>query len=495
MKLILALDQGTSSCRSIVFDKKGKIRGISQKEITQIYPSPGWVEHNPTEIFEIQKYTVEELLKKNHISPSQIVACGITNQRETTVIWDKKTGNPLHNAIVWQDRRTKTTCIKLRKRELERKIFEITGLRIDPYFSATKISWILDLIKNKVGDVKDIAFGTIDSWLIWNLTNGKSHVTDVTNASRTMLFDIGKGKWDLSLLDLFNIPSEIMPQVLPSSSYFGKISKSLFGKSIPITGVAGDQQSSLFGHTGFHPGFIKNTYGTGCFMLMHTGKDRITSNNGLITGLAAQVEKKPSFILEGSVFIAGAVFQWMRDELKIISNSDQVEKIALQAKQNHDVYLVPAFAGLGAPHWNSAVRGCIFGITRDTSSAQIVRAGLESIAFQSLDLMESMERDFDSFKKRPIVELRVDGGASKNNLLMQIQADILNLPVLRPKTTETTALGAAFLAGIGVGFFGSLNTIEEIVEIDRIFEPTLNEDYRLTKINGWKKAIRQTIAE
>tara|TARA_E500000178_G_C17038899_1_gene765254 strand:- start:12214 stop:13701 length:1488 start_codon:yes stop_codon:yes gene_type:complete len=495
VKLILALDQGTTSCRSIVFDETGKAIGVSQKEITQIYPQPGWIEHNPVEIYQTQLDTIREVVNKKNIPVNQLVACGITNQRETTVIWNKKTGLPLHNAIVWQDRRTERICAQLHNRNLEKQIFEKTGLKIDPYFSATKISWLLTFLKDTITDSNDIAFGTIDSWLIWNLTNGESHLTDVTNASRTMLFDILKGSWDTALLKLFNIPFEIMPTALPSSSFFGSISKNIFGKSIPITGVAGDQQSSLFGHAGFTSGITKNTYGTGCFMLMHTGEKKVRSDNGLITSLAVQVDGKLNYVIEGSIFIGGAVFQWMRDELKIISSSDKVEEIASQAPENHEVYLVPAFSGLGAPYWKSDVRGSIFGLSRSTNSSHIVRAGLESIAFQSLELMESMNSDFNSFQKTSVAELRVDGGASKNNLLMQIQADILNIPILRPKTIETTALGVAFLAGIKVGVFKSLSSIEKLWEIDRLFEPSLNDDFRLSKIAGWKKAIRQSLTK
>ncbi len=446
---ILALDQGTTSSRSLVFDKQGSIISSAQKEFMQIYPQPGWVEHDAEEIWGTQFGTMAEAVAKAGINMKQVAAIGITNQRETTVVWDRKTGQPVYNAIVWQDRRTASYCDELKAAGNASVIQQKTGLIIDAYFSATKLKWILDNVTGarEKAEKGELAFGTIDSWLTWKLTNGEVHVTDVSNASRTMLFNIQSLHWDEELLHLFNIPASVLPEVKPSSMVLGVTGNIIPDSRIPIAGIAGDQQSALFGQMCTQPGMVKNTYGTGCFMLMNTGEKAILSKNNLLTTIAWEIDGKTEYALEGSVFIAGAVVQWLRDELKFIRSSAEVEELAATVADNGGVYVVPAFAGLGAPHWNQHARGSIFGLTRGSNAAHIAKAALESIAYQTYDVLASMEADAGI----KIKELRVDGGATVNNQLMQFQSDILNCNVVRPKITETTALGAAYLAGLAVG--------------------------------------------
>jgi len=447
---ILALDQGTTSSRSMIFDQHGNIKSIAQKEFKQIFPQPGWVEHDADEIWSTQFGTMAEAVAKAGITMKQIAGIGITNQRETTVVWERSTGKPVYHAIVWQDRRTATYCDELREAGNAKTIQEKTGLIIDAYFSATKLKWILDNVPGARAKAEngELAFGTIDTWLVWKLSNGNVHVTDVSNASRTMLLNIHTCQWDDELLKLFNIPKSVLPEVKPSSKIYGVTGNIFPDSKLPIAGIAGDQQAALFGQMCTQPGMVKNTYGTGCFMLMNTGTKAITSKNNLLTTIAWQIDGKTEYALEGSVFIAGAVVQWLRDGLKIIRNSKEVESLAQQVKDSEGVYIVPAFAGLGAPHWNQYARGTIFGLTRGSSNAHIARAALDSIAYQTFDVLKSMEADSGI----SIAELRVDGGATINNSLMQFQSDILNTKVVRPKITETTALGAAYLAGLAVGY-------------------------------------------
>lgn len=489
---ILALDQGTTSSRSLVFDKKGTIISAAQKEFRQIYPQPGWVEHDANEIWSTQFGTMAEAVAKAHINMKQIAGIGITNQRETTVVWDRKTGQPVYHAIVWQDRRTAAYCDELKAAGHAAVIQQKTGLIIDAYFSATKLKWILDHADGaRDKAVKgELAFGTIDSWLTWKLTNGEVHVTDVSNASRTMLFNIHTLKWDEELLRLFDIPASVLPEVKPSSKIYGVTGNIIPESKIPIGGIAGDQQSALFGQMCTQPGMVKNTYGTGCFMLMNTGEKAITSKNNLLTTIAWQIDGKTEYALEGSVFIAGAVVQWLRDELKIIRTSAEVETLAAAVPDNGGVYLVPAFAGLGAPYWNQHARGSIFGLTRGSNNGHIARAALDSIAYQTCDVLKAMEADAGI----SIAELRVDGGATVNNALMQFQSDLLNCKVVRPTVTETTALGAAYLAGLAVGFWKNIAEIQQQWQADKTFAPIMNNEKRNELVKGWQRAVRAAIA-
>jgi len=489
---ILSLDQGTTSSRSIVFDNKGNIVSVAQKEFKQIFPEPGWVEHDAEEIWSTQFGTMAETVAKANITMKQIAAIGITNQRETTVVWERSTGKPIHNAIVWQDRRTAAYCDELKKAGHSKTIQEKTGLVIDAYFSATKLKWILDNITGarKKAENGELAFGTIDSWLVWKLTNGGVHVTDATNASRTMLLNIHTCSWDDELLKLFSIPKNILPEVKPSSHVYGVTGNVIHDSKIPIAGIAGDQQAALFGQMCTQAGMVKNTYGTGCFMLMNTGEKAIISKNNLLTTIAWQVNNKIDYALEGSVFIAGAVVQWLRDGLKIIHSSKEVEALAATVKDTDGVYIVPAFAGLGAPHWNQHARGTMFGLTRGSSNAHIARAALDSIAYQNYDVLKAMEADSGIHIK----ELRVDGGATINNMLMQFQCDILNAKVVRPKVTETTALGAAYLAGLAVGYWKNIEDIQHQWQIDKEFHPAMDDAKRNELLNGWQKAVKASIA-
>jgi glycerol kinase len=484
---ILSFDQGTTSSRSIIFNEKGNIISLAQKEFTQIFPQPGWVEHDATEIWSTQLGTAAEAISKAGLTVNDIAAIGITNQRETTVVWDKKTGRPLYNAIVWQDRRTAEYCDSL-KEKMALSIQQKTGLIIDAYFSATKLKWILDNVKDARAKAanNELCFGTIDTWLLWNLTQGKVHATDVTNASRTMLFNIHSLQWDDELLSLFDIPRSVLPQVRSSSEIYGYTENILSAKNIPVAGIAGDQQAALFGQMCTHPGMIKNTYGTGCFMLMNTGEQPVISKNNLLTTIAWQINNKTFYALEGSVFIAGAVVQWLRDGLHIIQNSADVEKLAQEAPTSEGVYLVPAFAGLGAPYWNQHARGMTVGITRGTTAAHIARAALDSIAYQTMDVINAMQADANIQVK----ELRVDGGATANNLLMQFQSDILNTKVIRPQITETTALGAAYLAGLSVGYWKDMEEISGQWQVEKIFDPQMQSSQKDELIKGWVRAVK-----
>ena len=493
MSLLLALDQGTSSSRSIVFDERGHIVALAQREFRQIYPSPGWVEHDADEIWASQVATAREVLAHPDVDPTAIASLGITNQRETTLIWERTTGRPIHHAIVWQDRRAEPACAALRARGLEPLVRERTGLVIDAYFSATKIGWLLDHVPEARDRARrgELAFGTIDSWLVWQLTGGHRHVTDVSNAARTMLYDIGRQRWDPDLLEALDIPAALLPEVLPSSHDFGQTDTRVLGRSLPIGGIAGDQQSALFGQACFKAGMAKNTYGTGCFMLMHTGTVQQTSANGLITTAAAGPAGSPGYALEGSVFIGGAVVQWLRDGLKAIRSSSDIEALAASVPDSGGVVMVPAFTGLGAPYWEPAAQGALYGLTRGTTIAHIARAALESIAFQSAALFEAMRRDAVT----QVDELRVDGGACANNLLMQFQADLLGIPVVRPRMIETTALGAAYLAGLSAGVYGSLDEISSHWQVDTAFIPTMSRDQAGDFARRWERAIRRTTTD
>ena len=490
MKYILALDQGTTSSRAIVFDRDGSIVAVSQKEFPQIFPKPGWVEHDPRDIWSTQAGVAAEALTKANIGAADVAAIGITNQRETTVVWDRTTGQPICNAIVWQDRRTASICDRLRARKLDRLIRRKTGLVIDAYFSATKVQWILQNVKGARARARagELAFGTVDSWLVWNLTGGEVHVTDVSNASRTMLLDIAKGEWDDELLDLFGVPRSMLPEVRSSSEVYGVTT--LFGAPIPIAGIAGDQQAALFGQACTKPGMAKNTYGTGCFMLMNTGTKRITSKNNLLTTIAWRIGGRTEYALEGSIFIAGAVVQWLRDGLQFFRSAAEVEALAAGVSDTGGVYLVPAFAGLGAPHWDQYARGTIVGLTRGSTKAHIARAALEGIVLQVMDVLKAMEADA-GMKLR---ELRVDGGASANDLLMQLQADLLNVPVVRPVVAETTALGAAYLAGLAVGFWKSQADIARQWQADKRFAPAMKPAARNRIAKGWVRALSRAKA-
>ncbi len=481
---ILSLDQGTTSSRAILFDSSGQIVTIAQKEFTQIYPQPGYVEHDAMEIWSSQATVLAEAILKAGVKPDRIKAIGITNQRETTVVWDRKTGKPICNAIVWQDRRTAAYCDSIRQSH-GKMIQEKTGLIADAYFSASKIRWMLENVtgaKEKAAN-GELAFGTIDSWLVWNLTGGKEHVTDITNASRTMLYNIKTLSWDDELLRFFDVPASMLPQVKSCSEIFGETTGQVLAHRIPIAGIAGDQQAALFGQMCNKMGMVKNTYGTGCFMLMNIGREFKLSSNNLVTTVAWNLNGKVEYALEGSIFIAGAVVQWLRDELSLIKNSGDIEKLAAKAKDNNGVYLVPAFAGLGAPYWNQQARGTVVGLTRGANSSHMARAALESIAFQTMDVLKAMEADAGT----PIRELRVDGGATINNLLMQIQADVLGTKVVRPKVTETTAMGAAYFAGLAVGFWKDVDEIAKQWTLDKEFHPSEADHAQL--INGWKRAV------
>ncbi|HWV74856.1 MAG TPA: glycerol kinase GlpK [Pseudosphingobacterium sp.] len=485
-KYILALDQGTTSSRAIIFDHAGQIISIGQKEFNQIYPKSGWVEHDPREIWSSQIAVVAEALVKADIKSADIAAIGITNQRETTIVWDRETGRPIHNAIVWQDRRTASYCDELKAKGYDEKIKEKTGLLIDSYFSATKIRWILNNVEGakKKAEDGELLFGTVDTWLIYNLTDKEKHVTDVTNASRTMLFNINTMQWDEELLALFEIPKSMLPEVKTSSEVYGETAGKILTDRIPIAGIAGDQQAALFGQLCINPGMVKNTYGTGCFMLMNIGNKPIVSKNKLVTTVAWQIGKEVTYALEGSIFIAGAIVQWLRDGLGIIKSSEDVEALADKVKDTDGVYLVPAFAGLGAPHWDSYARGTIVGLTRGSNASHIARAALEGIAFQTVDILKAMEADAG----KEIKELRVDGGATNNNLLMQFQSDILQAKVVRPKITETTAIGAAYLAGLAVGYWKDLDDLKDQWQIDRTFTPDSKMDVK-KHLRNWHNAV------
>lgn len=489
-KYILSLDQGTTSSRAILFDKETNIVSVAQKEFTQIFPQPGWVEHDPNEIWQSQIDVAREAIAVANIQPHEIAAIGITNQRETAIVWDRETGKPIYNAIVWQDRRTAAFCDELKTRNLETYVRENTGLVLDAYFSGTKINWILNNLegaRQKAHEGK-LCFGTVDTWLIWNLTKGAVHATDFSNASRTLIYNIKDLKWDEKLLHELDIPEKILPNVLPSSGSFGTTHPDVFfDLKIPISGVAGDQQSALFGQACFEPGMAKNTYGTGCFMLLNTGTERVESKHGLLTTIAWNVDGKVEYALEGSVFIAGAAIQWLRDGLKLIDTAPDSEYYAMKVEDTGGVYVVPAFAGLGAPYWDMYARGGIFGLTRGTKKAHLIRATLESLAYQTYDLLEVMEKDSGIQLK----SLKVDGGACSNNLLMQFQSDILEVHVVRPKVIETTALGAAYLAGIAVGFYQKQN-LSSNQSIDTQFEPKMKLERREKLLKGWKKAVERT---
>ena len=487
-RYILAIDQGTTSSRTVLFNEQGEIRGIAQQEFRQIFPQPGWVEHDANEILTTQLRTLSKVMEDHNVVPSQIAAIGITNQRETTVVWDRKTGEPVYNAIVWQDKRTADICEDLKKRGLEEYVRRETGLVIDSYFSATKVKWILDNVpgaKQKASD-GDLAFGTIDSWLIYKMTGGREHVTDYTNASRTMLFNIRSLKWDEKLLGELDVPHSMLPSVKPSCSHFATYE--LAGTKIPIAGIAGDQQAALFGQACFEPGMAKNTYGTGCFMLMNTGEKIQVSKNGLVTTIAWGLNGKVEYALEGSIFIAGAAVQWLRDGLHIIDQSKDSEYFAAKALGSNDVYVVPAFAGLGAPYWDMYARGAIFGLTRDTGKDHIIKATLESLAYQTKDILNAMQEDAGV----KLASLKVDGGASANNMLMQFQADILGTKVERPEVIESTAMGAAYLAGIQIGLWKK-EDIAKNRKIQKCFDPQMNEEKRNTLYRNWQKAVKRTL--
>ena len=492
-KLILAIDQGTTGSRTYLFDQTGKVVGSAYQEFTQHFPKPGWVEHDALEIWDSVETTGKKALKSAGVKPKDIAAIGITNQRETTVVWDRKSGKPIHRAIVWQCRRTASRCEELKKRGLEKVFRSKTGLVLDAYFSGTKVEWLLKNVPGALQKAKQgrLAFGTIDTWLLWNLTGGKSHATDYSNASRTLLFNIFTKKWDKDLLKILNVPQSLLPQAQPSASHFGESSrKSYLGAGVPITGIAGDQQAALFGQGCHDPGTLKNTYGTGCFLLLNVGKKRLISKNKLLTTLACDAKGLPVYALEGSVFIGGAAIQWIRDGLQLIKTSPESEKVAASVKDTGGVYLVPAFVGLGAPYWDSKARGALLGITRGTNRAHVVRATLESLAFQSRDLVEAMLKD----SHVRLRELRVDGGACKNNLLMQFQADLLNIKINRPQVVETTALGAAFLAGLQTGFWKNASQIQRLRKVDRIFAPKMREEERKKLWTGWKWAVGQVLS-
>jgi glycerol kinase len=495
MTYLLALDQGTSSSRSIIFDAEGHLLAQAQIELPQIYPQPGWVEHDPQDIWRTQLTTAREALLKAGIQAHEVRAVGITNQRETTVVWNRATGLPIHNAIVWQDRRAESTCVTLRERGLTQTIQEKTGLLIDAYFSGTKLKWLLDNVPGarQQADNGELAFGTVDSWLIWRLTGGAVHATDVSNASRTLLFNVHTNQWDTDLLKALDIPASMLPTVKPSSALYGEVTPDLLGHAITIGGVAGDQQSALFGQACFKAGMVKNTYGTGCFMLMHTGQRFQTSHHGLITTSAAQPTAQTEFALEGSVFVGGAVVQWLRDGLHAIQGSHEVQDLAQSVPDSGGVIVVPAFTGLGAPYWKPDARGTITGLTRGSTVAHIARAALESIAFQSAALLHAMSRDAVEAGGSAVTELRVDGGACINDLLMQFQADLLGIPVVRPAVTETTALGAAYLAGLATGVYQNTGELSGLWRSERRFLPTLDTRRASELMDRWAHAVQQTV--
>ena len=490
---ILALDQGTSSSRAIVFDEKGTTCAVAQKEFRQIFPKSGWVEHDPHEIWSSQASVIAEAITTLDINGLNIAGIGITNQRETTIVWDSETEEPIYNAIVWQDRRTSDYCDELKKQGVTDMIRQKTGLIIDAYFSATKIKWILDNVPGarKRAEKGKLLFGTVDTWLIWRLTRGEVHVTDVSNASRTMLFNINTLEWDQELLDLFGIPRSMMPEVKSSSEVYGHTKTTIFAHKVPISGIAGDQQAALFGQMCTEPGMVKNTYGTGCFLLMNSGEKPILSKNNLITTIAWKIGDKVNYALEGSIFVGGSVVQWLRDGLHVINSSSEVEALASQVPDTGGVYFVPALTGLGAPWWDQYARGTIIGISRGTTTAHIARAALEGIAYQTMDITAAMSRDAGI----PLKELKVDGGASRNNLLMQFQADILGTRVIRPKVVETTAMGAAYLAGLAVGYWSSIDEIRKQWQIDRVFEPSWEEEKVLQGKEGWRDAVKRTLSD
>lgn len=490
-KYILALDQGTSSSRAIVFDKSGALRSVAQREFPQIFPKSGWVEHDPHQIWASEAAVIAEAISSIDINGTNIEAIGITNQRETTIVWDRDTDEPIYNAIVWQDRRTSEYCDHIVHDGMSEKIREKTGLIPDAYFSATKIKWILDNVPGarKRAEMGKLAFGTVDSWLVWRLTRGSVHITDVTNASRTMLFNIHKLEWDQELLDYFGIPLSMMPDVKSSSEVYGHTTTTLFAHNVPIAGIAGDQQAALFGQLCVDPGDVKNTYGTGCFLLMNSGDKPIYSKNRLITTIAWKIGDTVNYALEGSIFVGGSVVQWLRDNLHCISSSSEVEKLAASVPDTGGVYFVPALTGLGAPYWDPDARGLITGISRGTTVAHIARAALDGIAYQTYDIVKAMERD----ASMPIRKLKVDGGASRNDLLMQFQSDILSTDVLRPKVTETTALGAAYLAGLAVGYWPDIPTLQRQWQLDARFTPTADTQLMRTKVDGWHDAVRRDL--
>ena len=491
MKVILALDQGTTSSRAILFDRDGEIVSMAQKEFRQMFPQPGWVEHDPEEIWSSQISVAHEALAKARVSAKDVAAIGITNQRETTILWERASGKPVANAIVWQDRRTASLCDELNARGLAALIQKKTGLVIDAYFSATKLAWLLEHVPDcrRRAENGDLAFGTVDTWLAWNLSGGVLHVTDTSNAARTLLFNIESGDWDEDLLELFNIPRALLPIVKPSSAIYGATAASVFSTPITIAGIAGDQQAALFGQICLTPGMAKNTYGTGCFMLLNTGQKPVASTQKLLTTVAWDIAGQRSYALEGSVFVAGAIVQWLRDGLGVIRASADVEALAASVADNGGVYLVPALTGLGAPHWDSHARGAMFGLTRGTTAAHIARAALEGIAHQVADVLDAMQQDATV----KLTQLRVDGGASQNNLLMQFQADILGVPVIRPRITETTALGAAYLAGLAVGYWRDVNEIADQWRPERVFEPQFSAQTRADHRQRWRDALARTM--
>lgn len=490
-KYILAVDQGTSSSRAIIFNKKGESCAVAQKEFTQHFPKSGWVEHNPHEIWSSEASVISEAMAKMGINGEDIAAIGITNQRETTIVWDVETEEPIYNAIVWQDRRTAKYCDELKAQGVTDMIHKKTGLIIDAYFSATKIKWILDNIEGARVRAQQgkLRFGTVDSWLVWRLTKGSLHITDVTNASRTMLFNIHTLQWDEELLKLFDIPLSMMPEVKSCSEVYGYTQSAIFSQQVPIAGIAGDQQAALFGQLCTKPGSVKNTYGTGCFLLMNSGKKPIMSKNNLLTTIALKLGNKVTYALEGSIFVGGSVVQWLRDGLGIIKSSGEIEALAATVTDTGGVYFVPALTGMGAPYWDQYARGSITGISRGTSAAHIARAALEGIAFQTLDIVQAMQRDAEL----PLAELKVDGGASRNNLMMQFQADILNTKVIRPHNPETTALGATYLAGLAVGYWKSVEEIRDQWQIDSMFMPTDDRQRVAEAVKGWREAIQRTL--
>ncbi|MFJ9499648.1 glycerol kinase GlpK [Brevibacillus centrosporus] len=490
-KYMLSLDQGTTSSRAILFDKSGAMIGVAQKEFSQLYPKPGWVEHRAEEIWESQLDVLKAVLLENHVKPEQIAGIGITNQRETTIVWDKETGKPVYNAIVWQSRQTIDICTQLKEKGFDQMVREKTGLLIDAYFSGTKVAWILDQVPGvrERAERGELLFGTVDSWLIWKLTSGKVHVTDYSNASRTLLFNIHSLQWDDELLEMLKVPAQMLPDVRPSSELYGYTDEKIFQYPIPIAGIAGDQQAALFGQACFSEGSAKNTYGTGCFMLMNTGEKAVASQNGLLTTIAWGVDRKVEYALEGSIFVAGAAIQWLRDGLKLIEKAADSEKLAMEIDSTDGVYMVPAFVGLGAPYWDMEARGAIFGLTRGTTDKHLIRAALESLAYQTRDVLEAMEAD-SGIK---LQKLAVDGGAVANHFLMQFQSDLLGTVVERPRVNETTALGAAYLAGLAVHYWSSKEDIVSNKVIERSFEPQMAEDQRQSLYAGWKQAVSATM--
>ena len=490
MRYVLALDQGTTSSRAILFNEEGAIVSVSQREFEQIYPQPGWVEHDPKEIFRTQRETAREAVRKANVPLKDIMAVGITNQRETTIVWDRQTGEPIHNAIVWQDRRTAAMCAELKEVGAESLVRERTGLVIDPYFSGTKIAWLLDNVRGARARAErgELAFGTVDTWLVWQLTGNRTHVTDPSNASRTLLYNIHMNDWDAELLRLLKVPRAILPDVQPSASAFGMLPAGVLDEPLIIGGIAGDQQAAMFGQICHPAGTAKNTYGTGCFMLLHTGDRVVESKHGLVSTSLAQLPDRREYALEGSVFIGGAVVQWLRDQLEFFASSREVEALANSVLDSDGVYLVPAFTGLGAPYWDPDARGALLGLTRGTSKAHIARAALESIAYQSAELLDAMQKD----SAQKLTELRVDGGAAANDLLMQFQADLLGVPVLRPKVLETTALGAAYIAGLTVDLWKSRDELGTHWQLDRRFEPSLDRPEAEAKLARWREAVTRS---